>query len=70
MLLKEFLSDLNNPKVMKFFCNFVAMEILTNARHASFFLYYFLSQVAIEENLMSTTIVALLERLEEYAVEK
>lgn len=69
-LLRELPSGLNNPKVMKFFCSSVARERLANSGHASFLLYYFLSQVAMEENLMSNTTVALLERLEECATEK
>ena len=41
-----------------------------SAGHASFFLYYFLSQVAMEENMVSNATVMLLERLRECAMEK
>ncbi|XWS53366.1 hypothetical protein CRYUN_Cryun11dG0151300 [Craigia yunnanensis] len=70
VLLRELPSSLYNPKVMKIFCSFEARERLESAGHASFFLYYFLSQVTMEENLVSNATVMLLERLRECATEK
>ncbi|EOY34563.1 Tetratricopeptide repeat (TPR)-containing protein [Theobroma cacao] len=70
VLLRELPSSLYNPKVMKIFCSFEARERLASAGHASFFLYYFLSQVAMEENMVSNATVMLLERLRECATEK
>ncbi|KAE8729086.1 Leucine-rich repeat protein kinase family protein, putative isoform 1 [Hibiscus syriacus] len=51
-------------------CSFEARERLASAGHASFLLYYFLSQVAMEENMVSNATLMLLERLRECAVEK
>ncbi|XWS29050.1 hypothetical protein CRYUN_Cryun25bG0123500 [Craigia yunnanensis] len=70
VLLRELPSSLYNPKAMKIFCSFEARERLASAGHASFFLYYFLSQVAMEENMVSNATVMLLERLRECATEK
>ncbi|XP_022732087.1 ethylene-overproduction protein 1-like [Durio zibethinus] len=70
VFLRELPSSLYNPKVMKIFCGFEARERLASAGHASFFLYYFLSQVAMEENMLSNATVMLLERLRECAAEK
>ncbi|XVF20349.1 hypothetical protein REPUB_Repub11eG0190500 [Reevesia pubescens] len=70
VLLRELPSSLYNPKVMKIFCSFEARERLASAGHASFLLYYFLSQVAMEENMVSNATVMLLERLRECATEK
>ncbi|XVE79843.1 hypothetical protein DITRI_Ditri14bG0089300 [Diplodiscus trichospermus] len=69
VLLRELPSSLYNPKMMKIICSFEARERLASAGHASFFLYYFLSQVAMEENLVSNTTVMLLERLRECATQ-
>lgn len=69
VLLRELPSSLYNPKVMKIFCSPEAMERLANMGHASFFLYYFLSQVAMEKNRASNTTVILLERLGEFSTE-
>ncbi|KAK8495310.1 hypothetical protein V6N13_094287 [Hibiscus sabdariffa] len=70
VLLRELPSSLYNPKVMKIFCSFEARERLASAGHASFLLYYFLSQVAMEENMVSNATLVLLERLRECATEK
>ncbi|XP_031271894.1 ethylene-overproduction protein 1 [Pistacia vera] len=70
VLLRELPSSLYNPKVLKIFCGPEARERLVNVGHASFLLYYFLSQVAMEENIISHTTVMLLKRLEECATEQ
>lgn len=70
VLLRELPSSLNNPKVLSLFCSPEAMEKLSMVGHASFLLYYFLSQVAMEEKMTSTNAVMLLERLLECATEK
>ncbi|KAE8722766.1 Ethylene-overproduction protein 1 [Hibiscus syriacus] len=70
VLLRELPSSLYDPKVMKIFCSFEARERLASAGHASFLLYYFLSQVAMEENMLSNATVMLLERLRECAMEQ
>ncbi|KAF9596652.1 hypothetical protein IFM89_012851 [Coptis chinensis] len=53
--------------VMRLFCGPEAKERLKKVGHASFTLYYFLSQVAMEEDMKSNTTVMLLERLGECA---
>ncbi|KAH1033796.1 hypothetical protein J1N35_045970 [Gossypium stocksii] len=63
VLLRQLPSSLYNPKVMKMFCSFEAKERLASAGHASFILYYFLSQVSMEVNTVSNVTVMLLERL-------
>ncbi|XVF05781.1 hypothetical protein REPUB_Repub05bG0202000 [Reevesia pubescens] len=70
VFLRELPSSLYSPKVMKIFCSFEARERLASAGHASFLLYYFLSQVAMEENMVSNATVTLLKRLRECATEK
>ncbi|XVF46215.1 hypothetical protein PTKIN_Ptkin03bG0009500 [Pterospermum kingtungense] len=70
VFLRELPGSLHNPKVMKIFCSFEARKRLASAGNDSFFLYYFLSQVAMEDNLASNTTVMLLERLRECATEK
>ncbi|GMI88896.1 ETHYLENE OVERPRODUCER 1, ARABIDOPSIS ETHYLENE OVERPRODUCER 1 [Hibiscus trionum] len=67
VLLRELPNSLYNPEVMRIFCGFEARERLASMGHASFFLYYFLSQVAMEEEMVSNTTVMLLERLRECA---
>ncbi|KAG4923618.1 hypothetical protein JHK87_049158 [Glycine soja] len=51
VLLRELPNSLYNPKVAKIFCSFEAKERLANVGCASFLLYYFLSQVAMEESM-------------------
>ncbi|KAA8549442.1 hypothetical protein F0562_001085 [Nyssa sinensis] len=70
VLLRELPSFMYNPQVMKIFCSSEARERLAMVGHASFFLYYFLSQVAMEENMTSNMTVMLLERLKECATER
>ncbi|KAJ4725529.1 Ethylene-overproduction 1-like protein [Melia azedarach] len=69
VLLRELPSSLYNPKVITRFCSSEARERLANVGHASFLLYYFLSQVAMEENRVSKMTVLLLERLLECSTE-
>jgi tetratricopeptide (TPR) repeat protein len=70
VFLRELPNSLYNHKVMSVFCNSEARERLAMLGHASFLLYYFLSQVAMEENMASNAAVMLLEGLEEFATEK
>ncbi|KAG5238601.1 ethylene-overproduction protein [Salix suchowensis] len=70
VFLRELPNSLYNHKVMGVFCNSEARERLAMLGHASFLLYYFLSQVAMEENMASNAAVMLLEGLEEFATEK
>lgn len=70
VFLRELPSALNNTKVMGIFCDSGARERLAVAGNASFLLYYFLSQVAIEEKMTSNIKVMLLENLRECAVER
>ncbi|XP_044505623.1 ethylene-overproduction protein 1-like isoform X2 [Mangifera indica] len=70
VLLRELPSSFYNPEVLNIFCGPEARQRLANVGHASFLLYYFLSQVAMEENLTSCTTVMLLKRLEECATER
>ncbi|CAL8165741.1 unnamed protein product [Prunus armeniaca] len=69
VFLRELPSSLHNPHMMRLFCNSEARQRLTMAGHASFILYYFLSQIAMEEDMRSNTTVMLLERLGECATE-
>ncbi|XP_059626440.1 ethylene-overproduction protein 1 [Cornus florida] len=72
VLLRELPRSLHNPKFIKLFCSSEARERLSMVGHASFLLYYFLSQVALEESvtLTSNTTLMLLERLKECATER
>lgn len=70
VLLREFPNSLYNPKVMKFLCSSKTRERLAMVGHGSFLLYYFLSHVAMEESMVSTTTVMLLERLEECVTQR
>ncbi|MQL80036.1 hypothetical protein Taro_012475 [Colocasia esculenta] len=67
VFLRELPKSLNDPRVIRHLCNAEARQRLALAGHASFALYYFLSQVAMEENMRSNTTVMLLERLVECA---
>ncbi|KAF5750794.1 hypothetical protein HS088_TW03G01134 [Tripterygium wilfordii] len=69
VFLRELPSLMHNPKVAKLFCTSEGKERLDLVGHASFLLYYFLSQIALEEELKSNTTVMLLERLLECATE-
>lgn len=70
VLLRELPGSLYHHKVISVFCSSEARERLAVLGNASFLLYYFLSQVAMEENMKSNTVVMLLERMEEFATEK
>ena len=69
VFLRELPSSIHNPNVMRFFCSSDACKKLATVGHASFVLYYFLSQIAMEEDMKSNITVMLLERLQECAVE-
>ncbi|KAI9071680.1 hypothetical protein K1719_012959 [Acacia pycnantha] len=69
VLLRELPSSMHSPSVMRLFCTPEGRDRLAMTGHASFLLYYFLSQVAIEEEMKSNTTVMLLERLGECAAE-
>ncbi|KAB1226920.1 Ethylene-overproduction protein 1 [Morella rubra] len=70
VMLRDLPSSLYNIKVMKTFCSSEARERLATVGHASFLLYYFLSQVAMEESMVSNMSVMLLERLVECATDR
>ncbi|XVE76604.1 hypothetical protein DITRI_Ditri12bG0186300 [Diplodiscus trichospermus] len=67
VFLRELPNSIHSPNVMKFFCSPDARKRLALVGHASFLLYYFLSQIAMEEDMISNTTVKLLERLTECA---
>ncbi|KAL6003188.1 hypothetical protein ACLOJK_023411 [Asimina triloba] len=69
VFLRELPRSFNLPEVSKLLCSEEGRERLALVGHASFLLYYFLSQVAMEEDLRSNRTVMLLERLEESADE-
>ncbi|KAM0051187.1 putative chromatin remodeling & transcription regulator BTB-POZ family [Helianthus debilis subsp. tardiflorus] len=70
VILRELPGSLNNPKVLSLFASPESMEKLSTVNHASFLLYYFLTQVAFEEKMTSSNAVMLVERLIELATEK
>ncbi|GAV66575.1 TPR_1 domain-containing protein/TPR_9 domain-containing protein/TPR_11 domain-containing protein [Cephalotus follicularis] len=70
VLLRQLPLSLDNSQVVKFFSISETRERLAMVGHASFLLYFFLSQVAIEENMISNATEMLLERLEECATKK
>ncbi|KAL3850579.1 hypothetical protein ACJIZ3_012461 [Penstemon smallii] len=69
MILRELPKYLHTLEVMNIFSSFEARERLALAGHASFVLYYFLSQVSMEVNMTSDMTLMLLERLIELANE-
>ncbi|XP_057476777.1 ethylene-overproduction protein 1-like [Actinidia eriantha] len=69
VFLRELPSSMHNPNVMRFFCSAESRERLALAGHASFSLYYFLSQIAMEDDMKSNTTIMLLERLGDCASE-
>ncbi|XVF08321.1 hypothetical protein REPUB_Repub06bG0216500 [Reevesia pubescens] len=69
VFLRELPNSMHSPNVMRFFCSLDARERLALVGHASFLLYYFLSQIAMEEDMKSNTTVTLLERLTECVTE-
>ncbi|KAL0844502.1 hypothetical protein Bca101_017748 [Brassica carinata] len=69
IFLRELPSSLHNPNVVKILCSVEGRERLAFAGHASFTLYLFLSQIAMEDDMKSNTTVMVLECLVECAVE-
>ncbi|KAI3447811.1 hypothetical protein Pfo_004476 [Paulownia fortunei] len=69
VFLRELPTSMHNPNVMRLFCSSEARERLALVGHASFLLYSFLSQIAMEEDIKSNTTVMLLERMGECATE-
>ncbi|BAT81499.1 hypothetical protein VIGAN_03123100 [Vigna angularis var. angularis] len=70
VLLRELPNSLCNSNVMNIFCSSQGRKRLATVGYHSFLLYYFLSQVAMEESMVSKTTVMLLERLGECATER
>ncbi|KAL5580682.1 hypothetical protein UlMin_013124 [Ulmus minor] len=70
VLLRKVPGSLYNPKAVKFMCCSRTRKRLAFLGHASFLLYYFLSQVAMEESMVANTTVKLLKRLKECATER
>ncbi|MBA0677535.1 hypothetical protein Goari_018935 [Gossypium aridum] len=69
VFLRELPNSMHSPNVMKYFCSPEAKERLALVGHASFLLYFFLSQIAMEEDMKANTTVMLLERLADCATE-
>ncbi|KAL1197218.1 ETO1-like protein 2 [Cardamine amara subsp. amara] len=68
VFLRELPQSLHNPKVMRFFCCSEAKEQLSFlGSECLFLLYYFLSQVGMEEKLTTEPMLILLERTREFA---
>ncbi|XP_010937912.2 ethylene-overproduction protein 1 [Elaeis guineensis] len=65
--LRDLPKSLADPDITAVLCTPEGRERLAAAGHSSFVLYYFLSQVAMEEDMKSNTTVMLLERLGECA---
>jgi len=70
VFLRELPNSLCNSNVMNVFCSSKGRKRLATVGYDSFLLYYFLSQVAMEESMVSKTTVMLLERLGECATER
>ncbi|RDX94957.1 Ethylene-overproduction protein 1, partial [Mucuna pruriens] len=67
VFLRELPGSMQRSSVVKMFCSPEGRDRLAQAGHASFLLYYFLCQIAMEEEIRSNTTVMLLERLVECA---
>nr|KYP46085.1 Ethylene-overproduction protein 1 [Cajanus cajan] len=67
LFLRELPGSMQCTSVVKMFCSPEGRDRLAQVGHASFVLYYFLSQIAMEEEMRSNTTVMLLERLVECA---
>ncbi|WJX48958.1 Ethylene-overproduction protein 1 [Trifolium repens] len=67
VFLRELPVSMECSSFVKLFCSPEGRDRLATAGHASFVLYHFLSQVAMEEEMRSNTTVMLLERLVECA---
>ncbi|GJN31169.1 hypothetical protein PR202_gb19533 [Eleusine coracana subsp. coracana] len=65
--LRDLPKSLTNPDVARLLCTPEGRDLLDAAGNASFALYYFLSQVAMEQDARSNATVMLLERLCESA---
>ncbi|RLN41812.1 hypothetical protein C2845_PM01G12000 [Panicum miliaceum] len=65
--LRELPKSLTNPDIARLLCSPEGRDCLDIAGNASFALYYFLSYVAMEQDMKSNTTVMLLERLNECA---
>lgn len=70
VILRELPGCLHNSKVMNIFCSSEARARLAMVGHSSFLLFYFLSQVAMEEDMTSNVTVNLFERLIECSTER
>lgn len=68
VFLRELPNSMTNSNVSRLFCSTDYGERLAVVGHASFLLYYFLSQIAMEDDMKSNTTVMLLERLGECAM--
>ncbi|KAE9610859.1 hypothetical protein Lal_00031528 [Lupinus albus] len=69
VFLRELPSSMHCSAVTKLFCSPEGRDRLALVGHSSFMLYYFLSQIAMEEEMRSNTTVMLLERLVECAAD-
>ncbi|KAI3963544.1 hypothetical protein MKW92_025744 [Papaver armeniacum] len=67
VFLRELPRSMYNSNIMRLFCGLETRKRLEIMGHASFTLYYFLSLVAMEEDMKSDSTVFLLERLGECA---
>ncbi|KAJ0266785.1 ETO1-like protein 2 [Hirschfeldia incana] len=68
VFLRELPQSLHNNRVMRFFCSSEAKEGLAFlGSECLFMLYYFLSQVGMEERLTTEVMLVLLERTREFA---
>jgi tetratricopeptide (TPR) repeat protein len=70
IFLRELPNSLHNSKVINLLCSFESKEKLANLGCATFLLYYFLSQVSMEQSMVSKTTTMLLERMKECASER
>nr|GMC84125.1 ethylene-overproduction protein 1 [Ipomoea batatas] len=69
VFLRELPMSMQNPNVSRLFCSSEGRERLAAVGHASFLIYYFLSEIAMEDDMKSNKTVMLLERLGECATE-
>ncbi|CAH9142167.1 unnamed protein product [Cuscuta epithymum] len=70
VFLREVPMSMQNPNVSSLFCSSEGSERLASVGHASFLLYYFLSEASMEDDMRSNMTVMLLERLGECATEE
>ncbi|CAN1820540.1 Ethylene-overproduction protein 1 [Linum perenne] len=69
VFLRELPSSMHHSYLMDLFCTSEGKEKLAAVGHASFMLYYLLSQISMEDDMKSNSTVMLLERLCESASE-